>query len=274
MALLANVQLVLQQEDYAEELGLFAVLGVVSRSHQSFDVFRGDSLLKKFFGVVYQSGARSSTVVVDGIAAALRAGLELLDGGVALHGELSAEGLLLSTVHLSPPDAGHFSSGLLEIGQQLLAVAAPGGVELDDPVELRVVDVGSEVSGSESLNLAGRSFLVSSISLLLLLLLSLLTTLLLTSLVESLGVGDEFCSLESKVHHTLSSSLSIVVGRFVLIVSEEFESGEALDSVGRAGLLVSGHVDSSNVDDAVESLGQFLELRGESLAVAAPGGWG
>lgn len=80
-------------------------------------------------------GARSAVVLDDGLAAGLLAGAERLDGGEALDALGGAEALVGVVVAVDGGDLGQaveVLGGLFVGGLEVLAVPAPGRVELDD----------------------------------------------------------------------------------------------------------------------------------------------
>ena len=106
-----------------------------------------DDLLRGLLRLLHDALCRALALVV---LRAVLVGAEHLDGGEALHAVLAAQALVLVAVYGAHADQALERLGrLLVLGRQLLAVAAPRRVELDDPDAVRVLDAVVEVVGVE-----------------------------------------------------------------------------------------------------------------------------
>ena len=91
--------------------------------------------------------------------------VDVLDGGEARNAILLTNGAVGISINLGDDDVGlvlESKAELLPVGGEVLAVTAPGGVELNEDILRGVVDDLIEVSGSQGNNLKRQHSTITS----------------------------------------------------------------------------------------------------------------
>ena len=154
---------------------------------------------------------------------------------------LSLGGIEMAKFDLSTSFGGDSVRSRFPLGLQSLTMATPGGVEFDEPWIAALNNLRSEVAvGKDGRSLAG--FALGSAA----------GRAAARFAARSLVFGQFSELLESFVSHGISCALSVVVDWFLLVVAEDFDGWEALDSKRSADGLVLGHIHGSDIDSSLK----------------------
>merc|ERR1719431_476305 len=149
---------------------------------------------------------------------------------------------------------------------QVLAVTAPGSVELDKEPILRVEDLLAEIRLGQLNNiLALPSTSIGIIS-------STGPTSTTTCLASHLSVHHLLGSSKTTINQTLGIPASIVILGFVFVESKDLDGWKALNTIlsTQRSVLISVHC--SNLHNSLQSFSCFSIVRNQSLAVPTPRG--